>query len=337
MNTAIMLLLSALIVMLSAFFVAVEFSLIAAKRHRIEEAAATSVSARAALRSSSDITMLLAGSQLGITLCTLALGALAEPAVHDLIHPVLETAGVPETVSGVAAMLLSLFIVTFVHLVVGEMMPKSWAIANPERSAIMLALPMRGFMAVTRPALVLLNGFANWLLHRVGVEPADEVASTQDPEGLEQLVEHSADTGVLDEVHSSHLRGALALRELRLENFIRKTSKITEVPLDATVGDVWAIAQNNGHLRVLVGTRGEYVGAVHVRDTIARGPQEPIRDLIYEVATFDADTLVSDAMTQMREARQHLAVITKDGVFRGVVSLSDILGVLFPQQDEAAR
>ena len=127
------------IIGLSAFFVAAEFAVLSAKRHRLEDAAATSRSARAALRNSSELTLLLAGSQLGITLCTLALGAITKPAVHHWLLPPFEALGVPALLADVVSFILALFIVTFLHLVVGEMAPKSWAIAHPELSATMLA------------------------------------------------------------------------------------------------------------------------------------------------------------------------------------------------------
>src|SRR3954467_6749270 len=149
------------VIALSAFFVAVEFAALAAKRHRLEEAAPTSRAARAALRNSSELTLLLAGSQLGITAATLALGAVSKPAVHHWLTPLFEAWGLPAAAADVAGFVLALVVVTFVHLVVGEMAPKSWAIAHPERSATLLAGPMRAFMAVTRPLLVALNRPAN--------------------------------------------------------------------------------------------------------------------------------------------------------------------------------
>jgi len=146
------------LIALSAFFVAIEFALVAARRYRLEEAAERSAAARAALRSSRDLSLLLAGSQLGITLCTLGLGALTKPAVDAALEPVFVGWGLPAATAGVLAFVLSLLVVTFLHLVVGEMAPKSWAIAHPERSAILLALPMRGFLWFTRPLLLVLNG-----------------------------------------------------------------------------------------------------------------------------------------------------------------------------------
>ncbi len=190
---------------LSAFFVAVEFALIAARRNRLEDAAATSAAARAALRSASELSLLLAGAQLGITVCTLLLGAITKPAVHHALTPLFSGLGAPRWVADVGGFVLALIIVTFLHLVVGEMAPKSWAIAHPERSATLLALPMRGFMFLTRPLLRALNRAANWCLRRVGVTPVDELADTQDPDTLRQLVEHSATVGTLDERYHANL------------------------------------------------------------------------------------------------------------------------------------
>ncbi|MEE2044694.1 CNNM domain-containing protein, partial [Nocardiopsis tropica] len=163
MNVWVAMAVTAVIIALSAFFVAIEFALVAARRYRLEEAAETSASARAALKSARDLSLLLAGSQLGITLCALALGAISKPAVHHLLEPLF--GGLPSTVGYVVSFVVSLIIVTFLHLVVGEMAPKSWAISHPEKSAIMLAIPMRAFMWFTRPALLMLNGMANWCLH----------------------------------------------------------------------------------------------------------------------------------------------------------------------------
>ena len=175
-NPLIVLAATVAIIALSAFFVAVEFALMAAKRHRLEDAAVRSRSARAALRSASELTLLLAGSQLGITVCTLALGAVTKPAVHHWLTPLFEGWGLPLVAADIVGFVLALVIVTFIHLVVGEMAPKSWAIAHPERSATLLAVPMRAFMAVFRPLLRALNAAANGLLRLVGVDAANELA-----------------------------------------------------------------------------------------------------------------------------------------------------------------
>src|SRR3954462_9313185 len=204
-NPVVVLTATVVVVALSAFFVAVEFAALAAKRHRLEEAAPASRSARAALRNSSELTLLLAGSQLGITAATLALGAISKPAVHHWLTPLFTSWGLPLVAADVAAFVLALLIVTFIHLVVGEMAPKSWAIAHPERSATLLALPMRAFMWVTRPLLAALNLAANRLVRAVGGEPAGQVAVGHSPDALRHLVEHSANVGALDASYSEQL------------------------------------------------------------------------------------------------------------------------------------
>lgn len=319
------------IIALSAFFVAVEFALMAAKRHRLEAAAATSVAARAALRNASELSLLLAGSQLGITVCTLALGAITKPAVHHAITPALAATGLPETVADVVAFILALLVVTFLHLVVGEMAPKSWAIAHPERSAILLSLPMRGFMAATRPVLRSLNSAANWLVRRVGGEPVDELATGQDPESLRHLVEHSANVGALDAAYQSPITGALDLRHLRVADVLTSPD-VTAVPAAATIGQVQATAQHSGHRRVLLRDHERTIGVVHVRDTLPETdldrPAAPLARPHLELA---AELPLHKAIRSMRDTSTHLAVVIDGGREVGVVTLTDILPRLLPQ------
>ena len=322
------------LIALSAFFVAVEFALLAAKRHRLEDAAATSRSARAALRSSGELTLLLAGSQLGITACTLALGAITKPAVHHWLTPLFETWGMGLWVADVAGFVLALIIVTFLHLVVGEMAPKSWAIAHPELSATVLAIPMRGFMWLTRPLLTGLNEMANWCLTKVGVEPANEVAAGQNTDDLRHLVAHSATAGTLDPEYASQLSVALELEALTVADLIASGSSPAGVPLEATVAQVRRAALDSGHLRILLTNGPDVAGFVHVRDTLLHEPGTPAAPLARPVLTLDPGTPVYQALTAMRETRNHLAVVAEsagDGRPRGVITLTDVLDRLFPE------
>ncbi|MGW2095304.1 hemolysin family protein [Promicromonospora sukumoe] len=339
-NPWVVLAATVLIIALSAFFVAVEFALLAAKRHRLEDAAPTSRSARAALRSANELTVLLAGSQLGITVCTLALGAITKPAVHHWLTPVFETWGAPYWAADVAGFVLALIIVTFLHLVVGEMAPKSWAIAHPETSATMLALPMRAFMVVTRPVLVALNGAANWCLRRVGVEPADQVASGQNPEDLRHLVEHSVSVGALDLAYSTQLSGALDLRRLTVEDLLADHAAPSAVGHGATAAQVQEASRASGHLRILVhGEGGRPEGVVHVRDTLLLADDAPVTDVTRPVFELAADVPLHTALTSMRETGNHLAVVPRsdadgpDGPAAdfGVVTLADVLRRLLPR------
>ena len=321
------------IVALSAFFVAVEFAALAAKRHRLEEAAQTSRSARAALRNSSELTLLLAGSQLGITAATLALGAISKPAVHHWLTPLFEAWGLPLTAADVAGFLLALLVVTFIHLVVGEMAPKSWAIAHPESSATLLAGPMRAFMWIFRPLLRALDGAANWLVRRVGVEPANEVAAGHSPDALRHLVEHSANVGALDVRFSEQISGALELERLTVRDLATPDAPLAAVPADATAAAVRDATRRTGHLRILLGDRARLTGVVHVRDTLTAPDHAPVAQFARPVFTLDADTTVHAALKTMRETRNHLAVLADadTGAVLGVVTLADVLRRILPQ------
>ncbi|TFV63311.1 UNVERIFIED_ORG: HlyC/CorC family transporter [Bacillus sp. AZ43] len=323
------------IVALSAFFVAVEFAALAAKKHRLEEAAPSSRAARAALRNSSELTLLLAGSQLGITAATLALGAISKPAVHHWLTPLFETWGLPLVAADVVGFVLALLVVTFIHLVVGEMAPKSWAIAHPERSATLLAVPMRAFMAVFRPLLRALNAAANRLVRAVGVTPSDELAVGHSPDALRHLVEHSANVGALDASFSDQIAGVLELERLTVRELIGPAAP-AGVRAHATVGEVREFTRRSGHLRVLLGAVDgeEITGVVHVRDTLTAPDEAPAEPYARPVFALDAATTVHAALKAMRETRNHLALVTGSGAVLGVVTLSDVLRRLFPQRGE---
>ncbi|MEE6283212.1 CNNM domain-containing protein [Georgenia sp. MJ170] len=327
------------IIGLSAFFVAIEFALLAAKRHRLEDAAATSRSARAALRSSTELTLLLAGSQLGITVCTLALGAITKPAVHHWITPVVSDLGAPLWAADVVGFVLALVIVTFLHLVVGEMAPKSWAIAHPEKSATMLALPMRAFMVAVRPLLVGLNNAANWCLRKVGVTPAEQVATGQNPEDLRHLVAHSTSVGALDIAYSDRLAGALDLRRLTVADLVADNPPPVMVPADATASAVRDASHRSGHLRILVQEPDGAAprGVVHVRDTLMMADDEPIAGVTQPVFELAPDLLLHTALARMRETSNHLAIVRTGEQSVAVATIADVLARLFPRTTAEAQ
>jgi CBS domain containing-hemolysin-like protein len=323
---------------LSAFFVAAEFALLAAKRHRLEDAALRSRSARAALRNASELTVLLAGSQLGITVSALALGAITKPAVHDWLMPAFVGFGIPEVTADVVSFVLALFIVTFLHLVVGEMAPKSWAIAHPESSATALAIPMRGFLFATRPILLALNNSANWLLQRVGVDPVTSVSAAQNTDSLKQLVQHSVHTGALDIEYSTRVAAALAMQSTPVRTLVPAGTPIAMVAPSATVGQVRQASEVSGHHRIIVGeeihpeTSGatdiRVVGVVHVRDTLTSSENMPIRRLIRPILRLPADQSIYESLALMRRTSSHIAVVMNGVHVLGLVTLSDVISGL---------
>ncbi|MGE0842178.1 hemolysin family protein [Pseudonocardia sp.] len=313
----------------SAFFVAIEFALVAARRYRLEEAAERSASARAALRSARDLSLLLAGSQLGITLCTLGLGAIAKPAVDEALEPVLTGWGLPAATAGVLAFVLSLIVVTFLHLVVGEMAPKSWAIAHPARSATLLAPPMRGFMWLTRPVLLVLNGLANRCLRADGVDPVDELGAGRDPADLRELVTHSARAGALDEDRRAQIVTALDIYRTPLRELMH--AGLVTVATGDTAARVRAASRESGHLRLVVLDGDVPVGVVHVRDALAAPAGATAGTLMRPVLTLSGDETAHAALGTMREKRAHLALVSVDGTL-GLVTMRDIVDRLFPAE-----
>ncbi|PFG43173.1 CBS domain containing-hemolysin-like protein [Isoptericola jiangsuensis] len=321
------------LIVLSAFFVVIEFALLGARRHRLEEAAPTSRGARAALRSTHELTTMLAGAQLGITVCTFALGAVTKPAVDAWLTPVLTATGLPAWLADVLAFALALLAVTFLHLVVGEMAPKSWAIAHPERAAVLVAPVARWYVWPFRPVLAFANAVANRLVRRVGVEPVESAAvGGHDAATIRHLVEHSARVGVLDASVRSPLAGAIDLTTRTVGSFLRPGSRPTAVARTATVADVQAAARASGHLRILVqsGDPGR-PDVVHVRDTLLEPPARAAADLARPVHVVTSHDPVHEALAGMRRVSEQLAVVVDDGVVVGVVTLHDVLGRVVPR------
>lgn len=320
------------LIALSALFVVIEFALLGARRHRLEELACNSLSARAALRSMNDLTLMLAGAQLGITLCTFALGAVTKPAVDVWLGPVFTAWGLPEWAAGGAAFGFALFLVTFLHLVVGEMAPKSWAIAQPEKSALAIGIISRIYIWPLRPLLSWVNRIANRLVKASGVEPVESAAvGGQDIETIRQLVEHSAKVGTLMPQMQQQLSGLIDLGTLPVEALLVEGEELVHVTRDATVADVRAAAIQSGRLRIFVlGTEGIPPSVVHVRDTLLEPETRYAHELARVAFVLDAKTPVYEALSRMRKSSVQIALVMSEDHLCGVVTLADILIRVLP-------
>lgn len=327
-----------LLIVLSAFFVIIEFALLGARRHKLEIDAPTSRSARAALRGINELTIMLAVAQLGITVCTFALGAVTKPAVDASLGPVFVTWGAPAWAADATAFGLSLLFVTFLHLVIGEMAPKSWAIAHPEFAAKLIGPPSRAFAWILRPLLLWINAIANRLVAASGVEPVDRPAvGGRDADTIRQLVEHSASVGALDASFRTQISGLLDLERITVQDVIAPQSEPASVSAEATVAQVQEAAIGSGHMRILVDQPGAPPRLVHVRDTLPGPADRPVAELAREALVLEADAPVYEALTRLRNAREQLAVVMRDGAFVGLVSITDILRRVLPQESAAAR
>lgn len=326
------------IIAISAFFVILEFALLAARRHRLEEEAEHSRSARAALRGLNELTVMLAGAQLGITACTFALGAVSKPAVDYALTPIFESWNMPLWAADVLAFALALFLMTFLHLVVGEMAPKSWAIAHPERAAKLIALPAQVVLWGFRPLLLWINGIANRLVSATGVTPVDSAAAGgYDSDTIRHLVAHSTQTGTLDQASASQISRVIDLETLTVDDVIaaRTRQETTTVPFSATAADVQAAAQRTGHLRILIlPESGTSPLVVHVRDTLTVEPEYPVSELARPALVVSTGASVYEAFQTMREAGEQLAVVYSNGVLAGAITWNDILKRMWPTMEE---
>ncbi|WP_100445018.1 hemolysin family protein [Glycomyces xiaoerkulensis] len=324
MSTGPALLISALLLGANAFFVAAEFALVASRQHRLEQDG--SAASRAALRATKNLSLMLAGAQLGITACTVGLGALAEPALAHAFEVPLEAVGL-EAAAHPIAFTLALAIVVFLHMVVGEMMPKSWAISHPENSAMALIWPFRGFVALTKPVLLGLNQGANLLLRLGGVEPADEKAQAHSPEELRYLLRSSAEAGLLREPEHRILSHAIEVQRRPVGEVAVPWSEVVTIQATARAVDAEARSRLTGRSRmVVVDAESRPVGLVHIREALQSGPETPVERLAAAPLLVGADTTVSGAVTLMRRQRSQLALVTGPGrEVTGLVAMEDLL------------
>ncbi|MBP2435862.1 CNNM domain-containing protein [Microbacterium amylolyticum] len=321
----------------SAFFVVIEFSLLGARRHRLEQEAETRASARSALRGMNDLTLMLAVAQLGITACTFALGAVTKPAVDAWLLVPLETLGLPLRLADVVAFVLALFVVTFLHLVVGEMAPKSWAIAYPELAAKIIAFPARGLERLLRPLLLWINRMANKLVLATGVTPVERAAvGGQDIDTIRQLVEQSGRAGTIDANVHAQLAEILDVQRAQLVDLIRREIEPTRVEPDATVADVQDAAARTGHMRIVVAPRtSDSFAVVHVRDTLLRERSMGIAEITRPALSLDQSMSAGEAFRLMRDEHEQLAVVVDGEELVGVVSVTDILRHILPKVDRS--
>ncbi|RZB18863.1 HlyC/CorC family transporter [Streptomyces sp. F001] len=330
MNFPMALFVTVLLLIGSGFFVAAEFALVAAKRHRMEKAAAQGQrGAKAALAGMRELSLMLAGAQLGITVCTLGLGSVSKPAISHELDPLLHSLGLPSALSYGVAFAVAMIVVVFLHMVVGEMAPKSWAIAHPERSAMLLAPPFRGVVKLVRPLIGLLNWVSNALVRLCRVTPRDELAAVHNREQLTHLVEESERLGLISETDSELLTRSLTEPETRVSTLQVPAGQITSVEGSAGIEEILRVAADSDRTRLLVRDGDVFLGSIHARDALvarAQGRAADARALARPVPEMAGDTTVTDAIDLLRGRRASLAVVRDaSGRATGMVSLDDLL------------
>ncbi|MDN5744661.1 MAG: hemolysin family protein [Nocardioidaceae bacterium] len=327
----------------NAFFVGAEFALISARRSQIEpRAQAGSQMAKLTLRAMEQVSQMMAGAQLGITICSLGLGAVGEPALAHLIQPIFEEFNVPHGWLHPIAFVIAMTIVVFLHVVLGEMVPKNIAIAGPDRAALVLGPLLLGIVTVLRPLIVAINAIANAVLRLLRVDPKHEVGSTFTREEVAALVEESHGEGLLAEEEYDRLAGALGFTEKTVASVLMPTSTLATVQRGSSAADVEALCASTGFSRFPVVDGEELVGYLHIKDVLEPDPERRLRPVadrwIRPFAAVTPDTLLHDALEVIRRRGAHMArVVDVEGATLGLAALEDVIEELVGEIRDAAH
>lgn len=330
--------LTVLLIAANAFFVAAEFSLISARRDRLEALAEQGrQSAVTVIRAGEQLSRMLAGAQLGVTVCSIMLGRIGEPTVAELLAPAFRLAGMPDPLLHTAAFVVALTIVVVLHLLLGEMVPKNIALAGPETAAMLLIPPYLVYMAAARPFIVFYNWCANITLRAMRVEPKDELEITVSTVELSEMIAESVSAGLLDVEEYTRLTRALQIRSRVVADVALPISDVRAVPVAAagrgpTVAAIEEAFTETGYSRFPVVDAGEFVGYLHIKDVLLLASAGPAGDAVVDAAAIrplpriPAALPLADALSRMRRRNSHLALaVTDDGTPVAMVTLEDLV------------
>ncbi len=317
----------------NAFFVAAEIALLAARRARIEDLAeAGDKRAIRALKALQELSITFSGAQLGITMCSLGLGAVAEPAVAGLIASGLEPLGLSDGALSGVSFGIALTIVVFLHMVLGEMVPKNLALAGAETLALRVGRVFGWYVALLRPLIVLLNTMANGLVRLTGTEPVEEIGLVHTPDELHFALRESRRHGQLAAPDARVLTAALRLAEIDAEGAMTPRVDLVTVPSHADPDTILAVAARTGFTRLPVtdSDLDHVIGMVHVKDILIAEEHElrgrTAVDLLRTLSAVPESRDLETLLLGMREQRAHVALVVDEyGGTAGLLSLEDVL------------
>ncbi len=338
-----------LLVAANGFFVAVEFALLAARKVRVEAMAAEGrFGAKAALAGMRTLNLQLAASQLGITVMSLLLGWLVEPVVGGAIEHLFGLTPLSEGVSAGLGLAVALTLVALVHMVLGEMIPKSFALAEPERTVTALA-PFHRFIATAvSPAVKVLYGTARAGTRLLGVDPTDELVEAHTPQELAVILEASHTSGELSAEELERLSGAMVFGARTAAEVMTPADRLVVVPHGATVAEAEQLMLRSGHSRILVqAPDGDVTGFLHVKDLIGLDPasqHDPLPvALVREASRVADDAPLDEVLADVQRVRRHLAVVEHRPsggrpTMVGLVTVEDLVEEIFGEiRDETDR
>ncbi|WP_436496586.1 hemolysin family protein [Actinokineospora sp. HUAS TT18] len=332
MSDVLALLATVLLLLGNGFFVGAEFAIITARRDRLEALSREGHSrATVAIEAGRELPLLIAGAQLGITVCSLGLGALSEPVIASLLEAPFHSLDIPPAVLHGVAFAIALGIVVTLHTVIGEMVPKNLAIAGPEGAAMALVPVHFAFCKLVRPLLKLFTIASTFILKRFNVEPKDELESAYTPDELATLIAESRREGLLDASEHRRLSNTLSSVERTVADVMVPLARIKTVPSPPTVGDIDQAVGETGYSRFPVRTaEGGLQGYVHVKDVLDQVDADPATPLpatrIRALPQVPADSRVDEALSALRRAHSHLAMaVAADRTVLGVIALEDLV------------
>ncbi|MFH8370185.1 hemolysin family protein [Streptomyces sp. NPDC018031] len=331
--TTVQLLIGALTLVTNAFFVGGEFALISVRRSQIEPAArAGDKRARITLWGVEHLSALMATAQLGITVSSLVLGAVAEPAIAHLLEPAFDAVHVPHALVHPISFVIALSLATYLHMLIGEMVPKNIALAAPVPTALLLGPLLVALTRALKPVVFGINAFANALLRLLRVEPKDEVGSVFTDDELARLVTDSSQAGLLDPADGERLRDALDLGRRPVGEILVPLEEMVTVDHTVTPARLERAAIAAGYSRLpVIGPGRAVLGYLHIKDTLGvteRHAPFP-RTALHTVTRVRIDTPLDDTLTAMRADGTHLAAVTGDkGTVLGFVTMEDVLSEL---------
>jgi CBS domain containing-hemolysin-like protein len=326
----------------NAFFVGAQFALITARRDQVEPLAHNgSRSARLALAQMRGLPRMLAGSQLGIAICSLGLGAVAEPTIAHLLEDLFDVLRLPDGLLHPVAFVLALVFVSYLHMVLGEMVPKNLALAGPVRAATLLAPPMAGWVWLTRPILVTINGLANAVLRLFRIEPKDELSAAYTAEEFGDLFSESAAEGLLDDEERQRLTQALALDQTTARDLVIDLADLVTAGETTTAADLEGLVARTGFSRFPIRAGAALVGYVHVKDLLDIDPgayDQPIpARLRRPMIAIEPALPLTDVFAALQRARSHMATVVAGDRTLGAIALEDVLEVLVGEVQDASH
>lgn len=322
------------LLLVNAFFVGGEFALISSRKDRLETLISQgNQRAWTVLDAMEHLSLMLAAAQLGITIASLILGKLGEPAVAHLLERPFASLDIPPDLLHPLSFAIALFIITFLHILLGEMVPKNLAIAGPESTALILVPPLIAFEKITRPFIHFLNWIARMTLKAFGIEQKDELDATVDSSSLAAMIAESRSEGLIDAEEHVRLKKALAVARRSVKELCIPLDKVISLPLNPTVTQLEAAVAETGFSRFPVRSTTGFVGYIHVKDVLEKmvsddpdAEDEIIeRSDIRSLKIMDAATPMDDALRILRRDRAHMGLITENGKILGVVAMEDLI------------